>query len=96
MSLEDINLENESELSRTELSNQLNLDNLQKYKDLLNSEYAEQLKNIDQQQLLLKQKEDNTSIDYQSNIDKLNNIIQEKDKRLQLLENKIKELINFC
>ena len=96
MSLEDINLENESELSRTELSNQLNLDNLQKYKDLLNSEYAEQLKNINQQQLLLKQKEDNTSIDYQSNIDKLNNIIQEKDKRLQLLENKIKELINFC
>ena len=49
-----------------------------------------------QQKLLTEPQENKQNIDYQKNIDQLNMIIQEKDKRFQMLENKIKELINLC
>jgi hypothetical protein len=89
--------ESEPHESETHEAVRSNLDKLQKYKELLETEYSGQMKNIAHQQKLLTETQENEqTIDYQKNITQLNLVIQEKDKRLQLLENKIKELINLC
>ena len=51
--------------------------------------------NIEHQHKLLSETQNNKNNNNKNNIEHLNMIIQQKDKRLQLLENKIKDLINI-
>lgn len=91
--ISEVNIEDLQDNSNYNQDIEDNLEKLQKYKDLLQTEYQSQMVNIDKQQNLLNSKFENKNVDI-NEIQHLNQIIQQKDRRLQLLENKIKELIN--
>lgn len=72
-----------------------NLEQLEKYKELLQTEYQSQMVNIEKQHKLLRETQNDKDINEKNSIEHLNLIIQQKDKRLQFLENKINDLINI-